>query len=100
VKFTAVDGEVEAIGGSHCVEEMDSEVDVLLQLGRSKCDCDCGEHGVLQCPAMFLAETSSRGDIESIEGSHGVDVMDTEVDVLLQLGQSKCDCDCGEHNAL
>jgi hypothetical protein len=30
---------------------------------------------------MFLAETSSKGKVELIKGSYGVDVMDTEVDV-------------------
>ena len=48
---------------------------------QSKFELDWSKCDVLRCSAMFLAETSSEGDVESLKGSHGVNVMDTEVDV-------------------
>ena len=48
---------------------------------RSKVDLDCAKRDVVRYSAMFLGVTSSEGDVRSIKGSHGVDVMDTEVDV-------------------
>jgi hypothetical protein len=48
---------------------------------RSKVELNWAKCDVMQCSAMFLAEKSSKGDVESLKGSHGVDVMDTEVEV-------------------
>ena len=48
---------------------------------RSKVELDWAKCDVVQCSAMFLAENSSEGNVESLKGSYGVDVMDTEVEV-------------------